>query len=227
MSWRIYPVASCFWLWGETLEKTLCTLNCWLMLPSFLLRSLLSFVPSSTRSSLMSSLTRWWSRWFQHLSVVRQKYMAQRRPSLASWCSKKSTTRSSCARGWWSGWFHWNLQLLSQSSDQEFVPEPCPLRAVWSLSLFSHCCFGQCEHPHQLIFLLLLLLLLVTCESDQCESGLTGYGCVSVMPVGDGHKPVRPLERWAMLNSLPCRFILAVWVLESRFSCWRRFLRIK
>lgn len=122
--------------------------------PFSLLRSLSSFVPSSTRSSLMSSLTRWWSRWFQHLSVVRPRYTVRRRPSLASWCSKKSTTRSGCARGWWSRWFHRDLQLLPHSSDQEFVPEPCHLRPVWSHSLFSHCCFGQCEHPHPLISLI-------------------------------------------------------------------------
>lgn len=46
------------------------------------------------------------------------------------------------ARGWWSRWFHWDLQLLSHSNDQEFVPESFHQRPVWSHNLFSHCCFG-------------------------------------------------------------------------------------
>lgn len=157
MSGRIYPVASCF----SAVGRNSCTCgSLWTAnsqpSPSSLLRSLSSFVPSSTRSSLMSSLTRWWSRWFQRLSTVRPKSTAQRRPSHVSWCSKKCTTRSACARGWRSRWFHRNLQLLSCSSNpnQEFAPDPCRLRPVWSHSLFSHCCFGHCEHPHPLTLLI-------------------------------------------------------------------------
>lgn len=222
MSWRIYPVASCFWLWGGTLEKTHAGTHCALCAANFRttpfspFRSPSSFVPSSTRSSLTSSLTRWWSRWFQRLSVVRPQYTVQRRPSLVSWCSKRSTTRSPCARGWWSRWFHWNLQLLSPSSDQEFVPEPCHLRLMWSHSLFSHCCFGQCEHPHPLISLIKLWERSVPKWAHRLWMRFCD-------PVSNGHWP---LERWAMLSSLPIRLILAVGVLETRFMCcWQRFLR--
>lgn len=136
MSRRIYPAASCFWLWRNQLLL-------------FFLRSLSSFVPSCTRSSLMSSSTRWWNRWFQHLSIVLPKFTVQRRPSLASWCSTKFTIRSICTKGWWSRRFHWHLWSLSHNSDQAFIPEPCYLKPVWSPVLFSYCCFVRQELPHQ------------------------------------------------------------------------------
>lgn len=115
----------------------------------FLLRSLSSFVPSCTLSSLMSSSMRWWNRWFQHLSIVLPKFTVQRRPSLASWCSTKSTIRSICTKGWWSRWFHWHLWSLSHNSDRAFIPEPCYLKPVWSPVLFSYGCFVRHELPHQ------------------------------------------------------------------------------
>lgn len=115
----------------------------------FLFRSLSSFVPSCTRSSLMSSSMRWWNRWFQHLSIVLPKSTVQRRPSLASWCSTKFTIRSICTKGWWSRWFHWHLWSLSHDSDQAFIPKPCYLKPVWSPILFSYGCFVRHELPHQ------------------------------------------------------------------------------
>lgn len=61
---------------------------------SSLLRYPLSFVPSSTPSWLTSSSTRWWSRWFQHSSVVPPKCTVRRRLSPANLCTMRFTTRS-------------------------------------------------------------------------------------------------------------------------------------